>query len=305
MSEAIDKAFTALGFAHRPIHSYLKPMIEAFVASGAADKNYLTELGSGVEGQFWSRAWEAMLYWRFNEQGWSVSGPGAGPDLLIKTADRDVLVEASLPAPDGLPPEWLKFEPNVVKSMPHEAMLLRWTSKLRDKRKKHLEDIEKGHADAKTPFVIAINSKRLGYFPEENGISQWPFAVEATFPIGPWAVPIDPETKEMGKAYQSLRFSIAKKPGVDIPTDNFLDPDYACVSALIGCAACYAEEAVCAKFGGQPPYFIVHNPLATNPLPVGWLPNAIEYAATREGDDEFTLSRLTPRVNAARHSLQT
>lgn len=295
MNDKIDSAFAALGFADRPLHLLLKPMIAAFVASGAADKNYLAELGAGDEAYFWSRVWEAMLYWRFHTQGWSVSGQGAGPDFRIKTPNGDVLVEATVPSPDGLPPEWLQFQPGVVKSMPHEAMLLRWTSKVADKRKKHVEDIAKARVDAATPFVIAINSVRLGYWPEENGISQWPFAAEATFPIGPWAVPIDPKTREMGTAYQSLRFSIAKRPGVEIPTGAFLDPEYSCVSALIGCAACYAEEGIAAKFGGQPPYFLVHNPLATNPLPIGWLPNAIEYAATRNGPDDFILSRLTPR----------
>jgi hypothetical protein len=41
----------------------------------------------------------------------------------------------------------------------------------------------------------------------------------------------------------------------------------------------------------------VHNPLAANPLPPGWLPGAIEYAAERVSEDEFTLSRLTPRAD--------
>jgi type I restriction enzyme S subunit len=94
-------------------------------------------------------------------------------------------------------------------------MLLRWTSKLADKRKKHVDDIACARVDAEHPFIIALNSVRLSRYTEENGISQWPFAVEATFPIGPLAVPVDRETGKMGEAYQSLRFSIAKRPGVE------------------------------------------------------------------------------------------
>ena len=291
----LEAVFAARGVSGSPLHLHLSPMIEAFVRSGAADENYLAELGSGDEGKFWSRVWEAMLYWRFSQLGWTVTGAGIGPDLRVETASGTVLVEATVPSPDGLPEDWLVFQSGVVKSMPHEQMLLRWTSKLADKRKKHVDDIEQARADPAAPFVIAINSCRLGCTPHENGISQWPFAVEATFPIGPLAVPFDRETGASGEAYQSLRFSIAKRPGVEIPTGNFLDPDYACVSALIGCAACYADEATLAKFAGQPPFFIVHNPLAANPLPLGWLPNAIEYAAVRDGPDDFTLSRHTPR----------
>jgi type I restriction enzyme S subunit len=271
-------------------------MIAAFAASGAADQNYLTELSSGDEGRFWSRVWEAMLFWRFHELGWGIEGPGEGPDFCLETPHGVVLVEASVPAPDGLLAEWLADRPGHVYSMPHEAMLLRWTSKFSDKQAKHADDIAGGRVDASVPFVIAINGCRLSRYPEENGISQWPFAIEATFPIGPLAVPIDRETGKFGEAYQSLRFSIAKRPGVEIPTDNFLDPDAACVSALIGCASCYADAEVVAKFNGQPPYFLVHNPLATNPLPMGWLPGAIEYAAKQVSDDEFTLLRLTPRA---------
>ncbi|MGH8537563.1 MAG: hypothetical protein ACREXM_14125 [Gammaproteobacteria bacterium] len=137
----------------------------------------------------------------------------------------------------------------------------------------------------------------MARFPEENGISQWPFAVEAVFPIGPLVVPVNVATGNFGETFQSLRFSIRKREGVEIPTDNFLNPKYAHVSALLGCAACYADETLSATFLGLPPMFLVHNPLATNPLPLNWLPAAIEYAATQSEPDEFTLSRLTPRAS--------
>lgn len=289
----VDDAFKTQGLSGLPSHAYLGPMIEAFVASGAADTNYLDEL-NGDAGQFWSRVWEAMLYTRFNDQGWTVSGAGAGPDFSVEATNGPVLVEATVPAPEGLPANQLVFTPGVHDGA-HKEILLRWTAKLADKRAKHEEHISKKLADPALPFVIAINSCRLGWAPEENGISQWPYAVEATFPIGPLAVPIDPETHEMGEAFQSLRFSVPKKPGVDIPTGNFLDPTYAVVSALIGCAQCYSDEATAGKFVGQPPYFLVHNPLATNPLPRGWLPGAIEYAAEQTDEETFVLSRLTPR----------
>lgn len=266
-------------------------MIEKFANSGAADSNYLDALNSSDEGQFWARVWEAMLHSRFEKLGWNVSGGGAGPDFKVESKAGTVLVEATVPSPDGIPADWLEPKPGVVRDFPHKEILLRWTSKLADKRKKHLDDIAKGAAAADVPFVIAINSRRLGHAPDENGISGWPFAVEATFPIGPLAVPVNAETGEFGESYQSLRFTIPKKPGVDVPTGNFLDPDYKCVSGLIGCPAWYSDDATLAKFAGQPPYFVVRNPLATNPLPANWLAGSIEYAATQTAPDEYTLTK--------------
>lgn len=295
--DEIAKAFAARGLSDTRCEQYLRPMIEGFVRSGACDRNYLAELKSDAAGPFWSRIWEAMLFERFRALNWNVRGSGEGPDFRVETPRGVVLVEASVMSPDGLPCDWLSDRPGQVYSLPHEAMLLRWTSQLSDKRKNHVDDIAQGRVAAEHPFVIALNSMRLSRDPRdpiENGISQWPFAVEATFPIGPLAVTVDRVTGKFGTTYQSLRFSVSKRAGVEIPTGNFLDPEYACVSALIGCAACYADESVRAKFNGQPPYFLVHNPLAANPLPIGWLPGAIEYAAEPATDDEFMLNRLTP-----------
>jgi len=296
LTDQIEQAFVRRGLSGKFLQLYLSPMIARFVQSGCADNNYLTEFQYGNDGQFWSRIWEAMLYGRFHYLGWSVSGRSSGPDLHLTAPTGPALVEATVPSPEGLPSEWLDRQPGRVYSMPHEQMLLRWTSSLYDKKEKHLEDISRGQADATMPFVIAINSCRLSLHPEAYGITQWPFAVEATFPIGPLAVPVDRSTGKFGETYQSLRFSVNKRPDCPIPTDNFLDPDYVCVSALIGCASCHADDATLAEFNDQPPYYLVYNPLATNPLPQNWLPGAIEYAAVESAPGEFTLTRLTPRT---------
>lgn len=287
----IDEAFAKHGCAGTAYDGYLRPMIEKFAISDAADQNYLDALAAGDEGQFWSRVWEAMLHSRFDGLGWQVSGKGTGPDFEVQSSAGPVLVEATVPSPEGIPDDWLTYQQGVMPNFPHEEMLLRWTSSLADKRKKHVNDVAKNAASADTPFVIAINSRRLGHFSQEDGISGWPFAVEATFPIGPMAVKVDTETSELGEAFQSTRFSIPKSSGVEIETSNFLNPDYACVSALIGCAKWYADDATHAKHGGQPRYLVVHNPIASKPLPSNWLPNSVEYIATKTSEEEYTLTR--------------
>jgi type I restriction enzyme S subunit len=285
----IDDAFTKHGYLGTAYDTYLRPMIDTFSKSAAADQNYLDALAGGDEGQFWSRAWEAMLHARLIGLGWTVSGKGAGPDFEVQTPGGAVLVEATVPSPDGIPDYWLK--PPATGNFPSNEILLRWTSSLADKRKKQVDDIAKKNASEDVPYVLAINARRLGYHSTENGITGWPFAVEATFPVGPVAAKIDPETGKLGDPYQSYRFSIPKTSGASVPTSNFIDPTYECVSALIGCSQFYADDATHAAHGGQPRYLVVHNPLAKHPLPANWLPKSVEYVATKTSDDEYTLTR--------------
>jgi hypothetical protein len=72
-----------------------------------------------------------------------------------------------------------------------------------------------------------------------------------------------------------------------VPVGNFLDPAYAGVSALLGCSTCYAPN-------GALEIVVVHNPLARNPLPVGFLGATTEYQAERRGDC-YELRPVGPR----------
>ncbi len=273
-----------------PFREYLGPLVKDFADSGRADLEYVNEFCNGDDGAFWSRAWEAVLYSRFKRLGWCIEQNRPGPDFRITSCHGPVLVEAVVPAPCGIPPDWLA-EHNGVKTMPHEEMLLRWTSAIADKRRKHDLDFKRGVVSRDTPFVIAVNGCRLSRLSDDYGISQWPFVVEAVFPIGPIEVPFNRDKGELGQARQGRRSSVRKDNGAAVSTDSFLNPDHKYVSALIGCASIYADEDTRKRFAGAPPMFVVNNPLAENPLPPGWLPNSIEYRAEKTGDGEVTLSR--------------
>lgn len=97
----------------------------------------------------------------------------------------------------GLPDEWINHVSGNVVSLPHEEILLRWTSAIKEKAEKLLGRadrktgeripgyIEKGIVTPSDAYVIAINGRLLrgfgGAIPELHGISQLPYAVEATF----------------------------------------------------------------------------------------------------------------------------
>lgn len=269
--------------------NYLNPIISSFAISGCEDTDYFKQLSSGDD-YFFSRVWEAILYQKFMDQGWNVSGTGEGPDFsLEKTSAGHVLVEATVPSPKGLPPEWLDNRDG-VKEMPHEQMVLKWTSSLAAKGSKHTADIKKNTVDANTPFIIAINACRLAKMQEDFGISGYPFSVEAVFPIGPKQAKVNKATGEIGELYQGWRHEI-KKPttGTEIPTDNFLNPDYSHVSALIGCASIFHQNNGNTNL---PIFYLVHNPLADKPLPQGWLPDAIEFQADIISNDVIEIQRF-------------
>ena len=162
--------------------------------------------------------------------------------------------------------------------MPNLEKLLRWTAALKEKRDKLRRDAERGII-APTDFtVIAVNANRLSDFPGlDDGISGMRFAIEATFPVGPIAIPLTPQGQQAGDAERTTRYSIQKKNGAEVPTANFLDEGYANVSALMGSTR---RDMLDGKLWMT----LVHNPLATVSLPREILGATKEYVADDEGD---------------------
>src|SRR5262249_9095887 len=155
---------------------------------------------------------------------------------------------------------------------------LRWTSVLRDKRKK-LESYQKqGIIGDKDCTLIAVNSCRLyDWKPNDLGISRFPVAVEAVFPVGPLAYPVPVGGQPDGEPAKGPRYEIPKINSSSVPTANFLNPDYANVSALLGC---YHKPMMNPdQTAGAISLTLVHNPLAAIPLPRGILGVEREYVA--------------------------
>jgi type I restriction enzyme S subunit len=266
---------------------HFRGLLSAFASSGLADSNFVDEISSGVDGKFWARVWEAMLYRHLSEltfefQKARVTKSGQpGPDFGIVHEGQTIWIEAVTPAPENIPQDYLEAPKRVeaiIRRKPHEPMLLRWTSVLKDKRDKLKSYVEKDIIAPTDCTVIAVNSCRLSDFAVNDlGISGWPFAVEAVFPLGPLAAPITPDGKPDGELESVPRPTIRKSNGKDIPTGNFLDPSYANVSAIMGC---YRKDMV----DGLLPLTVVHNPLATVRLPRGILGASKEYVTADEGD---------------------
>jgi hypothetical protein len=153
------------------------------------------ELTSGDEGKFWQRAWEMLLHDHLARLGHGLYSNNEGPDFAIRSKGMTVWVEAVVPTPIGVPNEWLEVPPPRfgARKVPHEEMLLRWTSALKEKRDRLEGRAQgargygaKGIVQNCDSYVVAINACRLSSLGQEKGASGLPLAVEAVFPVGPW-----------------------------------------------------------------------------------------------------------------------
>jgi hypothetical protein len=163
----------------------------------------------------------------------------SGPDFCIVYQDRTIWIEAVTPSPEGIPSNYLKPpKKGEVKFKPvlDEEPLLRWTSVLRDKRNKLEADKKRGIIGDKDCTIIAVNACRLhDWSPNGLGISGFPSAVEAVFPIGRVAFPVAMDGQPTGEPANVPRESILRQYSASVRTDNFLNPQYNNVSGLLGC----------------------------------------------------------------------
>ena len=269
-----------------------------FIASGVADHDFLSELCSGAEPRFWQRFTEAALTCEVLDAGLAITPSRIGPDLCIEHGDRRIWVEFICPEPVGIPADWLAHESGICHDFPHVPMLLRWTSAIKEKSEKLLGGqcragyLAKGIVGPGDSYVIAVNGRRLrGAFASLNGISQFPFAVEAAFAIGPYQLHIDRESLLTVKENYQHRPYLKKSTGADVPAYTFLDERFAAVSAIWA-----TDFDDCSVLGNQMALAIVHNPLATHPLPVNLLPAWSEYVATAVQNDEYQLKKQHGRL---------
>jgi hypothetical protein len=153
------------------------------------------------------------------------------------------------------------------------------------KARKFQSYVENGTIPADEPTVVAINGCRLAdWFPDDNGVSRMPVAIEATFPVGPIAVPISRDGQIDGEATRIPRYSIENANRAEVRTDSFLNPLYANVSAVIGAVKWDMLKPL--------PLTVIYNPLAMVCLPRKIFAATKEYVADDHGD-EYLLRPLS------------
>jgi type I restriction enzyme S subunit len=186
-----------------------------------------------------------------------------GPDVQVQDGKRVVWFEAvaaqhgigSRAVPRRVFPDGRRTEAH---SVPDDAMTLRYTAVMKAKCEKY-EKYLNGPVASSDICVVGISGGELDYRYSEMML---PRILHAVLPIGRYAVTINTQTMEaVGEGHQFR----AEIEGVE--TTFFADEKYAFISAVL-----FSYADICNKpevWGND--FVIVHNPLAKNPLPRGWL----------------------------------
>ena len=261
-----------------------------FAECELSDGKFTKELTSGEEQKFWACVSEACIAKHLEGKTFPKrTALGKGPDFLVMNGETRVWIEVTCPQPNNIPEDYLDPEAGKVLSVPHEEILLRWTNAIRSKADRLLgteSSAKKGYIQAgivgsKDVFVVAVNGCRMrhGEVSSLIGISQFPVAAEAVFGFGPYQVTIDTTTGRSVDSGHAHRPFVTNKNRAEIRTHAFLDPRYNAISAIWA-----VDLKGHTAMGGSEPMYIVHNPNASNPLSLGFLPANREYVARREGD---------------------
>jgi hypothetical protein len=289
------------------LRQYLTNTCTDFVSSGMADPKFIRELTSGENQKFWACISEALVADRLKGMNFGArKTKGSGPDFMVMDGSRKVWIEVVCPEPVDVPADWLAPQPGGVIKFPHKDILLRYTSAIKVKAEAlvgSLDGKKKGYLNSKVvapedAYVIAVNGCQLrsGPFPALIGISQFPFAAEAVFPIGPYQLMIERKTlKVVDRGHQHRPF-VLNKNRAEVPAYTFLDPRFNPISAIwtVDLNGGFA-------IGNAEPMAIIHNPNATNPISPGFLPADDEYIADAEGD-ELVLRKATGQNIKAKYS---
>jgi type I restriction enzyme S subunit len=284
------------------VRMFLEEACATHMALDLADPNFEERVCSASLPRHWQAVSEALIGHELRNVGLTLRPSRNSPDFLIEDGGRRIWVEVICPEPANIPERWLRPVPLEAGKVPHEAILLRWTAAIKEKAEKLLGNPERGVrgylADGvvaeSDSYVIAINGRLLRgpHFASITGISQWPYAVEATFAVGPYAVQINPETLEQTGGGHTIRDRIPKPRGKDVPADTFFDPTFRHVSAILA-----ADLDGSAVIGNARPMAVIHNPRARNPVAPGLLPAEWDYVAEEVDSTSYNLHRRAGRLS--------
>ena len=185
----------------------------------------------------------------------------SGPEFYFSFRGKRVWVEAIVPNSGVGPDQVRENDPADNFRVPVEKILLRYTAVLREKVSKLERDIARGIVSSSDSYVVAINGRAIPYA-WAGGVL--PYMIQAFLPIGSLSLTFDRRTKSIVDRSFERREAIPKQSGAVVSTMPFLDDRYRGVSVAIhsGVDAANLPRRLGADF------FVLHNPLASNPLPM-------------------------------------
>lgn len=268
---------------------YLTDLYDRFYGLGLADRIFEEQLTSGNPSRYAQRMGELLLADLLWKGGFDLISNDEGPDFRATKNGYSTWIELQTPEPMGIPADYYNRSGELtVRSEPFDAISLRWTSAMAEKKNTLDRYLESGVIKADEPYVIAINARLLNHFSMRglNGASGKPVPVEILFSVGPLQLEIDRHTGAIIDQSHVHR-PFLDKPGTEnkVPADSFMNPRNKGVSAVLG-----VDLLEQVALGGSHPSALVYNPYAQNPIGKHWIP-AQEHWSCTMGDKSYFVDK--------------
>jgi hypothetical protein len=245
-------------------------------------------------GDFTGHYWEVYLASALVANGVALAArrnrprPREGPDIGL--ADGRTWIEAVAARPGVGPDRVPDLVSGGLAAIPHDAIKLRLLNALDAKRLKRNAYVADDLIDANDAFVVAVNASGIPAAILEQNV---PRIVSSVYPIGNEVWHVDRRTARIVDSSFEYQGHVGKVSGSAVPTDGFLSPEYAGVTAAL-----YAWSDI----WNRPPasgqeFILVHCYAAASQLPRGALPCGREYWA--DGERVYQRSYEWPWVAGA------
>lgn len=218
-----------------------------------------------------------------------------GPDFYI--SDIDCWVEVTT-VRDGQPDNLNSVPPKAplgeVSSYPERQVILRLASGFYDKARKIANYKKAGIIMPDQKVIICISGGWMSERIPMRPVGGYPQIAKALLPIGDLVYWINKDSNEITNKEYKYRPDV-KKVSRDgehaITTDFFLNPEYSYISGVLYSYANASNPVELKKLGCD--FFLMHNPIAENPIEPGTLRCGQEYRV----DADTTRFTMLPVVN--------
>lgn len=270
-ADGTDEVYCAIKDEINPRCKEAKIFVEALWKKSHSyiDPDVLAELPI----QFHQRFWEIYLAASLLEAGLNLehSIGRNGADICIKANDESrIWVEAVTASPGQGNDAVQEAELRVVRDVPDDQIKLRLLNAFSEKSRKYKRYRDRNWVSATEPYIIAINAAQV---PSARLEREIPRIVRSLLPFGHQVLHLDRKTMEIQGSSHNYQGAVIKTSGTEIETTSFLNAEYSGISAVIySCIDAFNYPSEISRA-----LLLFHNPLALNPVPLGFLKMGNEY----------------------------
>jgi len=244
-----------------------------------ADKDFAQKIAISFHNHFW----EMYLACALKENGNNLlpKKEQKGPDIVVRDDNFPLIWVEAIAVTFGNGRDKVStLGDEKWFSVPEVRIVLRYTSAIAEKFRKYIQYRNDGVIAESEPYIIAVNGSKVP-FSYDDAI---PYIVQAVLPFGSPTMSFEWDDQENSRSGYDHRPQIEKFSGAPVSTRIFLEEKYRGISGIIFSRVDIHQFRT--PFGND--FIFVHNPLATNKLPEGWLRVGREY---RFEDDSLQYRR--------------